>query len=102
MNRNKQKNMKTLLYPFLFLATFGYSQTDSLYKQIKSDSIELLKTQLRIDSLKLELNSLKSDSEKTQILIDRLKQENIRLAKFMEIYLEQINRKQEESLKKEN
>ncbi|WP_169312069.1 hypothetical protein [Fluviicola taffensis] len=56
---------------------------------------------MRIDSLKLQLDSLKSESEKTQVLIDTLKQENILLRELMKLYLEQINRKQEEALKEE-
>ncbi|MNU64012.1 hypothetical protein D3C71_532820 [compost metagenome] len=93
--------MKALLYPVLFISVIGYGQIDSLYKQMELDSAELMKTQLRIDSMKLELDSLRCESEKTQMLIDKLKQENIQLAKLMEMYLEQINRKQEEFLKKE-
>lgn len=93
--------MKTLLYPILFISAIGYGQIDSLYKQIELDSAELIKIQFRIDSLKLELDSLKLVSEKTQILIDKLKQENVQLRKLMEIYIEEINRKQKESLKKE-
>jgi len=93
--------MKTFIYLIFFISTLGHSQTDSLYKQIELDSFELIKTQLRIDSLKLQLDSLNSESKKTQVLIQELKQENIRLAELMKLYIEQINRKEEKGLKEE-
>ncbi|WP_341900497.1 hypothetical protein [Fluviicola taffensis] len=93
--------MKTIFCLILLTSTSGYSQIDSHHKQIELDSIELIKIQLRIDSLKFQLDSLKSESKKTQVLIDTLKQENILLRELMKLYLEQINRKQEEALKEE-
>jgi hypothetical protein len=92
--------MKAFLYFILFISIDTYSQTNSIdtyKKQIKLDSVELIRTQLRIRSLEKELDSLKSESENIQILIDQLKHENILLEQLMKRYLQQINPQPEKS-----
>jgi hypothetical protein len=96
--------MRTFLFISLFFSSESYSQIDSLQfyqQQIEQDSIQLIKSQFRIDSLKLELEALKSESKDTQFFIDALKEENRWLNELMKKYQNQLKQKQEVILKEE-